>query len=85
MPTARIQGNLRSAVSKTTKTINQTLKMPNPKISKRCKKRMSNLTISCPLKSVYLIDYYAGIPVLGTAMWSVSIVGLAIMVGGIHL
>jgi hypothetical protein len=46
MAKARIHGTLRSAVSKTTKTISQTLKMPNPKISKRCKRRMSNLTIS---------------------------------------
>jgi hypothetical protein len=48
MPTARIQGNLRSAVSKTTKTINQTQKMPNPKISKRRKRRLINLMISAP-------------------------------------
>jgi hypothetical protein len=48
MATARIQGSLRSAVSKTTKTINQTQTMPNPKISKRCKRRLSNLTISAP-------------------------------------
>src|SRR6478752_1900021 len=45
MPTARIQGNLRSAVSKTIKTINQTQKIPNPKISKRCTRRLNNLMI----------------------------------------
>src|SRR5882724_1696935 len=50
MPKAKIQGNLRSAVSKTTKTINQTLKMPKPKIAERCRKRMSNLTISSSVK-----------------------------------
>jgi len=50
MPKAKIQGNLRSAVSRTTKTINQTLKMPKPKIAERCRKRMSNLTISSSLK-----------------------------------
>src|ERR1700749_193876 len=48
MPTARIQGNLRSAVSKTTKTINQTQTMPNPKISRRRRKRLINLMICAP-------------------------------------
>ena len=36
-------GSLRSANSKTTKTISQTLKMPSPRITKRCKKRFSSL------------------------------------------
>jgi hypothetical protein len=31
-----------------TKTINQTQKMPNPKISKRRKRRLINLVISAP-------------------------------------
>jgi hypothetical protein len=39
------QGNRRPAVLKTTKTINQIQKMPNPKISKSCTKRLSNLMI----------------------------------------
>ena len=29
---------------------------------------------------VYLVVYYAGIPVLRTAVWGVSIVGLAMMI-----
>src|SRR5215510_13432736 len=45
MPTARIQGSLRSAVSKTTNTINQTQTSPIAKISRRCTKRLSNLMI----------------------------------------
>ena len=31
-------------------------------------------------KLVYLVVYYAGIPVLRTAVWGVSIVGLAMMI-----
>jgi len=41
---ANTHGSLRSVILKT-KTINQTLKMPNPRISKRRNKRFSNLTI----------------------------------------
>jgi len=39
-----MDGSLRS-VNLKTKTINQTLRMPNPRMSKRCNKRFSNLTI----------------------------------------
>src|SRR5579863_5619149 len=42
---ARIQGSLWSAKSKTTKTMNQTLKTPNTTTRSRCTARLSNLTI----------------------------------------
>jgi len=45
-PTASIHGNLLSAVSKTTKTISQTARMPNPKIKNRCNRRLSILILS---------------------------------------
>ncbi len=43
---AKAQGSLWSAKSNITKTINQTVTMPNAKTSKRRKKRINNLIIS---------------------------------------
>ena len=53
-PTARIHGNRLSAVSKTTKTISQTVRMPNRKINKRCRKRLSRLMPSAISSAVPL-------------------------------
>jgi hypothetical protein len=47
MATAKIVGTLWS-VNLKTKTINQTLRMPNPKTSTRRNKRFSDLTIQPP-------------------------------------